>query len=134
MLGRLGFTGRVLAIVLLALLALIAVGTGLAYMARLRGAVDATPMLLPQRAAAIVEVMEATPPERRQSALDALSSESLRVGVKQQAPPTDPSAQRLPAVERAFAREFVEVGGREVIVLLAPEAVPRWRQLHLGQY
>jgi two-component system osmolarity sensor histidine kinase EnvZ len=133
-LGRLGFTGRVLAIVLLALLALIAVGTGLAYMARLRGAVDATPMLLPQRAAAIVEVMEATPPERRQSALDALSSESLKVGFKQQPPPADPSAQRLPAIERAFAREFVEVGGREVIVLLAPEAVPRWRQLHLGQY
>ena len=77
MLGRLGFTGRVLAIVLLALLALIAIGTGLAYMARVRGAVDATPMLLPQRAAAIVEVLEATPAERRRSALEALSSDTL---------------------------------------------------------
>ncbi len=134
MLGRLGFTGRVLAIVLLALLALIAIGTGLAYMARVRGAVDATPMLLPQRAAAIVEVLEATPPERRRSALEALSSDTLKVAYRDHAPPPDPHVQRLPAVERAFAREFVEVGGRDVIVLLAPEAVPRWRQLHLGQY
>jgi two-component system, OmpR family, osmolarity sensor histidine kinase EnvZ len=134
-LGRLGFTGRILAISLLALLALIAMGTGLGYMERLRGAVDATPpMLLPQRAAAIVEVLEATPPERRQSALEALSSDSLKVAYRDHAPPPDRNAQRLPAVEHAFAREFVEVGGREVIVLLAPEAVPRWRQLHLGQY
>ncbi len=134
MLGRLGFTGRVLAIVLLALLALMAVGTGLAYVARVRGAVDATPMLLPQRAAAIVEVLESTPPERRRSALEALSSDTLKVSFRDHAPPPDPNVQRLPAIERVFAREFVEVGGRNVVVLLAPEGVPRWRQLHLGQY
>ncbi|HUJ36706.1 MAG TPA: ATP-binding protein [Hyphomicrobium sp.] len=134
MLGRLGFTGRVLAIVLLALLALMAVGTGLAYVARVRGAVDATPMLLPQRAAAIVEVLESTPPERRRSALEALSSDTLKVSYRDHAPPPDPNVQRLPAIERVFAREFVEVGGRNVVVLLAPEGVPRWRQLHLGQY
>jgi len=133
-LGRLGFTGRVLAIVLLALLALMAVGTGLAYVARVRGAVDATPMLLPQRAAAIVEVLESTPPERRRSALEALSSDTLKVSYRDHAPPPDPNVQRLPAIERVFAREFVEVGGRNVVVLLAPEGVPRWRQLHLGQY
>lgn len=134
MLGRLGFTGRILAIVLLALLALMAVGTGLAYVARVRGAVDATPMLLPQRAAAIVEVLESTPPERRRSALEALSSDTLKVSFRDHAPPPDPNVQRLPAIERVFAREFVEVGGRNVVVLLAPEGVPRWRQLHLGQY
>lgn len=134
MLGRLGFTGRVLAIVLLALLALMAVGTGLAYVARVRGAVDATPMLLPQRAAAIVEVLESTPPKRRRSALEALSSDTLKVSFRDHAPPPDPNVQRLPAIERVFAREFVEVGGRNVMVLLAPEGVPRWRQLHLGQY
>jgi signal transduction histidine kinase len=133
-LGRLGFTGRVLAIVLLALLTLMAVGTGLAYVARVRGAVDATPMLLPQRAAAIVEVLESTPPERRRSALEALSSDTLKLSFRDHAPPPDPNVQRLPAIERVFAREFVEVGGRNVVVLLAPEGVPRWRQLHLGQY
>ena len=55
MLGRLGFAGRLMAIVLLAILVMLAVGTGIGYVARKRGVVDATPMLLPERAAAIVE-------------------------------------------------------------------------------
>jgi signal transduction histidine kinase len=91
-------------------------------------------MLLPQRAAAIVEVLEATPPERRQTALEALSSESLKVSYRDHPPPPDPNMQRLPAIERVIGRYFAEVGGREVIAMLAPEKVPRWRQLRLGQY
>ena len=134
MLGRLGFTGRIMAIVLLALLAMLALSTGLGYVARKRGAVDATPMLLPARAAAIVEVLEHTPPERRQTALHALSSDDLRVSFRDGPPPPDASLQRLPAVEHVIAPYFAEVGGREVIALLAPEAGPRWRQLRLGQY
>jgi two-component system, OmpR family, osmolarity sensor histidine kinase EnvZ len=132
-LGHLGFTGRVLAIVLLALLALIAVGAGLAYMARQRGTAD-NAMLLPERAAAIVEVLESTPPERRETALKALSSESLAVFFRDRAPAPDPRQRRLPAVERVIGHYFDEVGGREVIATLAAEAIPRWRQLRLGQY
>lgn len=134
MLGRLGFTGRIMAIVLLALLAMLAVSTGLGYVARKRGAIDATPMLLPARAAAIVEVLESTPPERRKTALRALSSDDLRVSFRHRPPPPDPRMERLPAVEQAIAPYFAEVGGREVVALLAPESVPRWRQLRLGQY
>jgi len=133
-LGRLGFTGRIMAIVLLALLAMLALSTGFAYLARKRGTVDATPMLLPERAAAIVEVLESTPPERRKTALKALSSDDLRVSFRDGPPPPDPRLQRLPAVERVIAQYFAEVGGRKVIALLAPERVPRWRQLHVGQY
>ncbi len=134
MLGRLGFTGRLMAIVLLALLVVIAVGSGLAYMARKRGAVDANAMLLPERAAAIVEVLENTPPARRQTTLDALSSEVLSVTYSDGPPPADAREQHLPAVERVIAQYFAEVGGRHVIAMLAPEAGPRWRQLRLGQY
>ncbi len=134
MLGRLGFTGRLMAIVLLALLVVIAVGSGLAYMARKRGAVDANAMLLPERAAAIVEVLENTPPARRQTTLDALSSEVLSVTYSDGPPPADAREQHLPAVERLIAQYFAEVGGRHVIAMLAPEAGPRWRQLRLGQY
>ena len=134
MLGRLGFTGRIMAIVLLALLAMLAVSTGLGYVARKRGAIDSTPMLLPARAAAIVEVLESTPPERRKTALRALSSDDLRVSFRDHPPPPDPRMERLPAVEQAIAPYFAEVGGREVVALLAPESVPRWRQLRLGQY
>ena len=134
MLGRLGFSGRLMAIVLLALLAMVAIGAGLGYVARKRGAVDSTAMLLPERAAAIVEVLEATPPQRRATALKALSSETVVVSFQDGRPPPDPRMQRLPAIEQAITPYFVEVGGREVIALLAPESLPRWRQLRLGQY
>jgi len=133
-LGRLGFTGRIMAIVLLALFAMVALGAGLGYVARKRGAVDPTALLLPERAAAIVEVLEHTPPERRESALKALSSETLLVSFRKGPPPPDPRMRRLPVIERAIAPYFAEVGGREVIAMLAPEALPRWRQLHVGQY
>lgn len=134
MLGRLGFSGRIMAIVLLSMFAMVAISTGLGYVARKRSAPDPTAMLLPERAAAIVEVLESTPPSRRETTLRALSSESLSVSFRNDPPPTDGAMQRLPAVERAIAQYFLEVGGRKVIVLLAPEAVPRWRQLRLGQY
>jgi two-component system, OmpR family, osmolarity sensor histidine kinase EnvZ len=133
-LGRLGFTGRIMAIVLLALLAMVAVSTGFGYVARKRVNIDASPMLLPARAAAIVEVLEHTPPERRETTLHALSSDDLRVFFRDTPPPPDSSLQRLPAVESVIAPYFAEVGGREVIALLAPETGPRWRQLRLGQY
>jgi two-component system osmolarity sensor histidine kinase EnvZ len=133
MLGRLGFTGRLMAIVLLALLVMVAIGTGLAYVARKRGAVDTTPMLLPERAAAIVEVLESTPPERRQTALRALSSETLSVSFQERSPP-EQGMERLPAIERVITQYFAEVGGRKVIAMIAPEAGPRWRQLRVGQY
>ena len=134
MLGRLGFAGRMMAIVLFALLSIVAIGAGIGYVARQRAHIDSTPMLLPERAAAIVEVLETTPPERRETALKAVSSDDLSVSFRDQPPPDDPRLQRLPAVERVMGQYFMEVGGREVIALLAPERVARWRQLRLGQY
>ena len=134
MLGRLGFAGRMMAIVLLALLAIMAIGTGVGYVARKRAHIDATPMLLPERAAAIVEVLETTPPARRATALKAVSSDDLTVSYRDGPPPRDSGLQRLPAVERVIGQYFMEVGGRDVIAMLAPERVARWRQLRLGQY
>ncbi len=129
MLGRLGFTGRIMAIVLLALCAVVALSAGLGYVARNRDPGDTTAMLLPERAAAIVEVLEHTPPGRRETALKALSSESLSVSFRAGPPPPDPRLERLPFVERAIAPYFAEVGGREVIAALPPEA-----RLRFGQY
>jgi two-component system osmolarity sensor histidine kinase EnvZ len=133
-LGRLGFTGRLMAIVLLASLAMLAIGAGLTYMGRQRGTVDTAPMLLPERAAAIVEVLEHTPPERRATALKALSSDDVRVSFQVSPPQLGPGMRRLPVVERVVAQYFAEVGGREVLALLAPQAGPRWRELRFGQY
>lgn len=134
MLGRLGFTGRMMAIVLLALLAMMAISTGLGYMARQRSPVNGTQMLLPERAAAIVEVLEHTAPERRETALKALSSDDLSVSFQEKTPALAAGMERLAPVERVIAPYFVEVGGRDVIALLAPEDVPRWRQLRWGQH
>jgi two-component system, OmpR family, osmolarity sensor histidine kinase EnvZ len=132
-LGRLGFTGRMMAIVLLALFAMMALSAGLAYVAVNRNAGDTTAMLLPERAAAVVEVLEHTPPERRATALAALSSESLAVSFHPD-PPDVADADRLPLIERAIAPYFAEVGGREVIATLPPHAAAGWKRLRFGQY
>ena len=133
MLGRLGFTGRIMAIVLLALFAMVAISAGLTYVARNRDPGDTTAMLLPERAAAVVEVLEHTPPERRATALAALNSESLMVSFRPD-PPDVPAAERLPFIERAIAPYFAEVGGREVIAALPPYAAAGWKRLRFGQY
>ncbi len=122
MLGRLGFTGRIMAIVLLALFAMVAISAGLSYVARNRDPGDTTAMLLPERAAAIVEVLEHTPPGRRETALNALNSESLMVSFRSGPPPPDLRLERLPFIERAIAPYFAEVGGRKVIAALPPYA------------
>jgi len=132
-LGRLGFTGRLMAIVLLALFAMVALSAGLAYVAGNRDPGDTTAMLLPERAAAVVEVLEHTPPERRATALAALNSESLMVSFRPD-PPNVPAAERLPFIERAIAPYFAEVGGREVIAALPPYATAGWKRLRFGQY
>jgi two-component system osmolarity sensor histidine kinase EnvZ len=131
-LGRLGFTGRIMAIVLLALFAMVALGAGLGYVARNRGTSDATALLLPERAAAIVEVLEHTPPVRRETTLNALSSETLLVSFHAGLPAV-PGAERLPIVERAIASYFAEVGGREVIATLAPAVSSRLGRLGFGR-
>lgn len=133
MLGRLGFTGRLMAIVLLAFFAMVAFSAGLAYVASNRDPSDTTAMLLPERAAAVVEVLEHTPPERRPTALAALNSEALMVAFRPDAPDV-PAAERLPFVERAIAPYFAEVGGREVIAALPPYATAGWKRLRFGQY
>ncbi len=133
MLGRLGFTGRLMAIVLLAFFAMVAFSAGLAYVASNRDPSDTTAILLPERAAAVVEVLEHTPPERRVTALAALNSEALMVAFRPDAPDV-PAAERLPLIERAIAPYFAEVGGREVIATLPPNAVAGWKRLRFGQY
>jgi signal transduction histidine kinase len=90
-------------------------------------------MLLPERAAAIVEVLESTPKPRRETALKALSSDDLLVTYRD-TPPSGAGMERLPAIERVIGQYFMEVGGREVTATLAPEGVPRWQQLRLGKY
>ena len=132
--GRLGFAGRLIAIVLLALLVMQALATGIGYMSRMRQGPGEALMLLPERAAAIVDLIEATGKERRESLLRALSSDTLHVAYSAERPAIDNSAQRLPAVEWVVEQYLPEAGGREVVAFITPEQGPRWRQLRIGQY
>ena len=133
MLGRLGFAGRMMAIVLLALFAMMAVSAGLGYVARNRDPGDTAAVLLPERAAAIVEVLEHTPAPRRATAIAALNSDTVEVSFRADKPDV-PEAERIPLVERAIAPYFAEVGGREVIATLPSYATASWKQLRFGQY
>jgi signal transduction histidine kinase len=133
-LGRLGFAGRLMAIVLLAILAMQAIATGLGYMSRMRQGPGEALMLLPERAAAIVDLIETTAKERRESLLRALSSDTLHVAFSAERPAVGDGAQRLPAVEWVVEQYLPEAGGREVVAFINPEQGPRWRQLRIGQY
>ncbi len=133
MLGRLGFAGRLMAIVLLALLAMQAVGTGIGYVARKKSPGEAT-ALLPERAAAIVALLDAAGPEQRETLLKAVVSDDLRVALAPSRPAAAPGAERLPAIEWVVAQYLPEGTDREVMALIKPESGPRWRQLRIGQY
>lgn len=134
MLGRLGFAGRLMAIVLLAILVMQALATGIGYMSRQRQGPGEALMLLPERAATIVDLIEATDKERRESLLRALSSDTLHVAYSAERPTIDGSAQRLPAVEWVVEQYLPEGSKREVLAYITPEQTPRWRQLRIGQY
>ena len=81
MLRRLGFTGRLMAIVLLALLALWAVGVGLVFVSETREEIASTLYPLPEQVAAIVELIDSTEPGRRPPVLRAVGSDLLRVSI-----------------------------------------------------
>jgi signal transduction histidine kinase len=132
MLGRLGFSGRLVAIVLLAFLAIQAIAAGIGYVARKRATAGEALMLLPERTAAIVDILESTPRDQHKALLKALSSESLSVAVSEVRPAFDPDAQRLPAVEWVVSQHLSEVGRKEVVASITPEPGRRW--LRIGRY
>jgi two-component system osmolarity sensor histidine kinase EnvZ len=134
MLRRLGFTGRLMAIVMLALLALWAVGVGLIFLTETREEIASTLYPLPEQVVAIVDLIDATPPERRPAVLKAVSSEMLRVTIAGEPPAAEAGYERLPRVEQFLARYLGTLAPRQVIATIEPSHRPRWRELRFGQY
>jgi two-component system, OmpR family, osmolarity sensor histidine kinase EnvZ len=134
MLRRLGFTGRVMAIVMLALLALWAIGVALIFLTETREEMASTFYPLPEQVAAIVDLIDATPPERRPAVLKAVSSEMLRVTIARERPAVEVGYERLPRVEQFLTRYLGTLAPREVIATIEPSHLPRWRELRFGQY
>lgn len=133
MLGRLSFSGRIMAIVLLALLGVQALSTGIGYVARKRETAGDPLKLLPERAVAIVELIETSPPDRREAIVKAVSSEDLSARVSAEPLPIEPGAERQPAVEWVVGQYFPAGETREIAAYLKPEGGSRWAELRLGK-
>lgn len=133
MLGRLGLAGRIIAILLLSLLVLLALGAGVGYVARKQETAGDPLTLLPERAAAIVGLMEKETAGADGLLLKAVTSEELSVRRLEVRPGVDEEHGRLPGVEWVVGQHFPEGDTREVIAYMEPEKGPRWSQLRLGR-
>ena len=134
MLGRLGFAGRLMAIVLFALLALWSVGVGWLFVSESRDEIIGQLFPLPEQVAGIVELIETVAPSQRPAALKAVSSENLRVTLAHERPRDSADTRRMPMVERFLELYLNALQPREVIAIGHRSDFPRWRDWHLGDY
>jgi two-component system, OmpR family, osmolarity sensor histidine kinase EnvZ len=134
MLGRLGFAGRLMAIVLFALIALWAAGLGWLFVNDSREDIVARLFPLPEQVAGIVELMEKLPPDERALALKAANSDSLHVTLAPERPQPAPGMRRMPLVERFLALYLRALQPRDVIALGYRTALPQGQGWRLGDY
>ena len=134
MLGRLGFTGRLMAIVLFALIALWSVGVGLLFVSESRDEIVSQLFPLPEQVVGIVELVETVGPSQRPAVLRAVSSENLRVTLAHERPQDSPDTRRMPLVEQFLGLYLTALQPREVIAIGNRIGFPRWRDWHLGDY
>lgn len=120
MLGRLGFAGRLSAILMLSLLAVWALAAGISTLTRIPLVPVPNALPFPRQVAAIVELLETSNADRRQTVLDAASSDTLHVSLAAAAPEVPPEVRRLKAVEWLVGSYVGALGTREVIVIINP--------------
>ncbi len=133
-LSRFGFTGRLMAIVLFALIALWSVGVGWVFVSESRDEIIGQLFPLPEQVTGIVELVEAVQPAQRPAVLRAVSSENLRVTIAHERPQDSPDTRRMPMVERFLELYLTKLQPREVIAIGNRGGFPRWRDWHLGDY
>jgi signal transduction histidine kinase len=134
MLGRLGLAGRLMAIVLFALLALWSIGVGWAFVSETRDELIGQLFPLPEQVTGIVELIDAVEPSRRPAVLKAVSSESLHVTLASERPQESADTGRLPMVERFLSLYLGALQPREVVAIGSRSGFPRWRDWHFGDY
>ena len=122
MLARLSLAGRLVLIVLSLLLALAALGLTLSIAARERRATGTEHFPIPAQAAAIVELLDATPAADRPRVLKAVSSRSFQVKIVDLPKVARLGGSRLPGVEWLVAQYLETMMDREVMAFrTAPE-------------
>jgi two-component system, OmpR family, osmolarity sensor histidine kinase EnvZ len=103
---RLGFAGRLAAIVLLAMFAFAGLMVGVSYVAREgRGAAEAI-STVPRQVAAIVHLLERTDASQHADILKAVTSLAMIVRIDQAGPPPMANADRLPSIEWLIAQHL----------------------------
>lgn len=117
MLMRFGFLGRLVLIVLALMSAVAGVGIALSNIARERGETGAERFPVPAQAAAIVELIDATPPEGRARVIKAVSSETFVVRLADRLPGDATRSIRMPGVEWLVAQYLETLPGRTVLAL-----------------
>jgi two-component system, OmpR family, osmolarity sensor histidine kinase EnvZ len=133
-LSRFGFAGRLMAIVLFALIALWSVGVGWVFVSESRDEIMSQLFPLPEQVTGIVELVETVEPSRRPAVLKAVSSENLRVTIAHERPRDSPDTRRMPLVERFLGLYLQALQPREVIAIGSRNGFPRWRDWRLGDY
>ncbi len=118
MLTRLGFAGRLSAILMLALLALWALGAGVSYVTHSPVVPMPGALPLPHQMAAIVELLETSDAERRKIILNAADSDTLQVTLADNALGVPEGRRRLKALEWLVGQYVSVLGPREVIATI----------------
>jgi len=120
MLGRLGFFGRVVLILLALLMGLVALGIILNVAARERRETGTERFPVPAQAAAIVELIDATPPHQRTRVLKAVSSETFHVRITSALETDTLAGIRMPGVEWLVGQYLETLTDREVRAFRKP--------------
>lgn len=133
MFARLGFAGRLMAIMLLALLALSAAIGTLGYIQAWKPANAEDWAVLPKRAAAVVELLDRADARQRALILKAINSEHVVARVSQERPVRATDPKRAPAVEWILSQFLEDVGQREVFAVVETDSTSGWRDFRFGQ-
>jgi two-component system osmolarity sensor histidine kinase EnvZ len=133
-LSRFGFTGRLMAIVLFALIALWSVGVGWLFVSESREEIIGKLFPLPEQVVSIVELIETVTPSQQPAVLKAVNSDNLHVTLAPARPAESADTRRMPMVERFLGLYLRVLQPREVIVIGNRNDFPRLRDWHLGDY
>jgi two-component system, OmpR family, osmolarity sensor histidine kinase EnvZ len=107
---RLGLVWRVALIVIAAFVAIQMIAAAAYYIHRDRATESGFRLPLPDQIAAIVQLVERTPPDQRPLVLRIANGAGLRVAIERQVPPEPDRLQRAPWIEAAVARYLGESG------------------------
>src|SRR5262245_20738082 len=107
---RLGLVWRVALIVIAAFVAIQMIAAAAYYIHRDRATESGFRLPLPDQIAAIVQLVERTPPDQRTLVLRIANGAGLRVAIERQAPPEPDRLQRAPWIEATVARYLGESG------------------------